>query len=298
MLGPMLGARIRPEAQLMSSNSREPAGNRSLPVRLRTGARVLLGAALPPAQYGVSYPKSGRTWLRAMMGHVLCSRTGLPEREVLNTRRLTAAAGLPVLKWHHGGGSLKSPSPAHDQLSFDRRFAGKAIVFMMRDPRDTLVSAYFQSAKRIRSFAGEIGEFVRSSERGILKWIAYHNLWHENRARLRSFHLVRYESLHADPVAELRGVLEAIGLRDLREEELAAAVEFARFENLKKLEAAAGMRAAALRPKDQADPESFKVRKGRVGGYRESLQEADIAFIEDALKRIPCPLYLEHYRQA
>lgn len=230
-----------------------------------------------------------------MMGSVLRGRTGLPESEVLNTRSLTAAAGLPVMKWHHGGGSLNSPSPAHDALSFDRRFEGKAVIFIMRDPRDTLVSAYFQASKRIRSFEGEIGQFVRSSERGIRKWIAYHNLWHVHRPNLRSFHLVRYESLHADPAGTLRGVLEAIGLRDVTDGELAQAVEFARFDNLKKLESTASVRAAALRPKDQSDPDSFKVRKGRVGSFRQSLGPDDIAFIEDALRRTPCPLYLEHY---
>jgi hypothetical protein len=276
-------------------NDLTPRQNSSPAARLRTGVRVLFGAVRPPAQYGVSYPKSGRTWLRAMMGSVLGGRTGLPESEVLNTRSLTAAAGLPIMKWHHGGGSLKSPSPAHDALSFDPRFKGKGIIFMMRDPRDTLVSAYFQSSKRIQSFEGEIGEFVRSSERGIRKWIAYHNLWHAHRPDLRSFHLVRYESLHADPAGTLRGVLEAIGLRDVTDEELAQAVEFARFENLKKLEATAGVRAGALRPKDQSDPDSFKVRKGRVGGYRQALSPDDIDFIEEALRRTPCPLYLEHY---
>lgn len=279
-------------------NPHGPDRDFPLAQRLRTGARILLGAVRPPAQYGVSYPKSGRTWLRAMIGRVLCGRTGLSDSRVLDTRKLTAAAGLPILKWHHGGGSLKNPCPPHDALTFDRRFEGKAVIFMMRDPRDTLVSSYYQSLKREGSFEGEIGEFVRSSERGILKWIAYHNLWHASRPKLRAFHLVRYEALHADPCTELRHVLEAMGLSNATHEELAAAVEFARFDNLKRLESSTRVRASALRPADPSDPDSFKVRKGRVGSYRESLREDDVAFIEDALRRNPCPLYLEHYPQA
>lgn len=41
-----------------------------------------------------------------------------------------------------------------------------------RDPRDTLVSSYFLAVKRSESITGsvgEIGEFIRSSERGILE---------------------------------------------------------------------------------------------------------------------------------
>ena len=284
----------------MNPHDRAPGRNSSLTARLQRSARVLLGAVRPPGQYGISHPKSGRTWLRAMVGHVLCGRTGLSEKELLNTRVLTAAAGLPVLKWHHGGASLKSPCPRHDELRFDERFAGKSIIFVIRDPRDTLVSSYFQAVKRSESITGsvgEIGEFIRSSERGLLKWIAFHNLWHESLPRLRSFHLVRYESMHAEPVATLRGVLEAMGLREVRDEELTSAIEFARFDNLRSLEASGRLRDAALKPKDASDPNSFKVRKGQVGGYHETLSEDDIAFIEDTLNHYPCPLYIENYRR-
>lgn len=284
----------------MKPHDRAPGSSPWPPNPLQRRVRILLSALRPPRQYGISHPKSGRTWLRAMVGRVLCNRTGLPETELLNTRTLTAAAGLPVLKWHHGGASLKSPCPRHDELSFDERFVGKSILFVIRDPRDTLVSSYFQAAKRSESITGgvgEISEFIRSSKRGLLKWIAFHNLWHDNRARLKSFHLVRYESLYSDPVPTLRGALEVIGLRDISDEELTDAVRFARFENLRQLEASGRLRDAALKPKDASDPDSFKVRKGQVGGYRETLSEDDIAFIEDMLKTYPCPLYTENYRQ-
>lgn len=267
---PYHGGKIQLKWHGMNPRDRDPGQNPSLPGRLQRGIRILLGAVRPPGQYGISHPKSGRTWLRAMVGRVLCGRTGMPESELLNTRSLTAAAGLPVLKWHHGGASLKSPCQRHDELRFDERFAGKSTIFVIRDPRDTLVSSYFQAVKRWESITGsvgEIGEFIRSSERGILKWIAFHNLWHDNLVRLASFHLVRYEAMHADPLTTLRGVLEASGrLRD-----------------------------AALNPKDASDPNSFKVRKGQVGGYRETLSEGDLAFIEGTLNRYPCPLYTENY---
>ena len=297
---PYHGRRDPPQGTSMNQSDRTSSQTPPLTTRLRTGARMLIGLARPPAQYGISHPKSGRTWLRAMVGRVLCNRTGLPDSDLLHTRKLTAAAGVPVLKWHHGGASLKSPCPRHDELVFDRRFEGKSIIFVMRDPRDTLVSSYFQAAKRSQSIdgpVGEIGEFVRSSERGILKWIAFHNLWHDNLAKLRSFHLVRYEAMHADPQGTLRGVLEAMGLPDVTDAELANAIEFARFDNLKRLESSGRLQDSALKPKDAADPDSFKVRKGQVGGYRESLGEADIAFIEETLRSYPCPLYLENYPQ-
>jgi hypothetical protein len=281
---------MRPE-----NEAQHPAGVRAGRY-LKAGMRMLWSGARTPSRYGVSYPKSGRTWLRAMVGRVLCRRTGLPESQLLNTRLLTAAAGLGVTTWHHGGGSLKNPCPPHDALEFDAaRFAGKHVLFVMRDPRDTLISAYFQSLKRELAFEGDISSYLRSNERGILKWIAFHNMWQANRDRLASFHLVRYEALHQQPIATLREALEALGVQRVTEEELADAVEFARFENLKRLEASGALRSAALRPKDRSDPNSFKVRQGRVGGYRETLSADDLAFIDDALRRTPCALYQLQY---
>jgi hypothetical protein len=263
---------------------------------LGAGLRLLWNGGRAPSQYGVSYPKSGRTWLRAMIGQVLCRRTGLPDTQVLNTRLLTAAAGLRMTTWHHGGGSLKNPCASHDALAFDAaRFAGKHVLFVMRDPRDTLISAYFQSLKRELAFEGDISSYLRSSERGILKWIAFHNMWHANRDRLASFHLVRYEALHEHPAATLRDALEAIGVQQVTEAELADAIEFARFENLKRLETSGALRSSALRPKDPADPNSFKVRQGRVGGYRDTLSASDLQFIEDTLRGTPCPLFQLNY---
>mgnify|MGYP001048112435 CR=1 FL=1 len=285
----------------MTSHDPTPARKPSRPGRLRMRARIAFGAVRPPGQYGISHPKSGRTWLRAMVGRVLCSRTGLPETELLHTRKLTAAAGLPPLKWHHGGASLKSPCPRHDELRFDERFAGKPIIFVIRDPRDTLVSSYFQALKRSESITGSVGdisEFIRSSERGLFKWIAFHNLWHENLNRLASFHLVRYESMHAEPVATLRGVLEAMGLPGVDDQEVSEAIEFARFDNLRRLEASGRLSDSALKPKDASDPDSFKVRKGKVGGYRENLSEDDLAFIAETLDSYPCPFYNENYQRA
>ncbi len=53
------------------------------------------------------------------------------------------------------------------------------------------------------------------------------------------------------------------------------ALEFSRFENMQKLEAAGAFDSNILHPGDVRDPESFKVRRGKVGGYREYLSAED-----------------------
>ena len=60
-------------------------------------------------------------------------------------------------------------------------------------------------------------------------------------------------------------------------------IEYCSFNNLKKLEAQNKFKKGMLKPANTADPESFKVRKGKIGGYTEYLSEADVAFIDKAI---------------
>ena len=64
------------------------------------------------------------------------------------------------------------------------------------------------------------------------------------------------------------------------------ALEFSRFENMQKLEAAGVFDSKILHPGDVRDPESFKVRRGKVGGYREYLSDEDLKYAADALRKL------------
>ena len=64
------------------------------------------------------------------------------------------------------------------------------------------------------------------------------------------------------------------------------ALEFSRFENMQKLEAAGAFDSNILHPGDVRDPESFKVRRGKVGGYREYLSAEDQQFAEATLTEL------------
>jgi hypothetical protein len=55
---------------------------------------------------------------------------------------------------------------------------------------------------------------------------------------------------------------------------------------MQKLEAARVFDSKILHPGDVLDPESFKVRRGKVGGYREYLSAADQEYAANALREI------------
>jgi hypothetical protein len=51
------------------------------------------------------------------------------------------------------------------------------------------------------------------------------------------------------------------------------------------------LRSGRLRPRDPSDPESFKTRKGRVGGHRDYVGPAELAWMEAEIQTKLDPSY-------
>ncbi len=243
---------------------------------------VFRGGARPEADvYFLSYPKAGRTWLRALIGKALVDRYGMPEKQLLNTIALTQAAGLPSTLFDHDGSAMLDEI-RWDAMPADKSFyRDKRVLLMGRDIRDNLVSAYLQATRRINVFSGPISEFVRHDMYGVEKILAFHRIWWESRKVPAAFTFLRYEDLHRDPAGVLAQVLAFLGA-DIPPATIAAAVDFCSFENLQRAEAEDRFGTPVLRAGRGDDPESFKVRKGKIGNYGEYLSAEDVAFIDAA----------------
>jgi alcohol sulfotransferase len=239
----------------------------------------------------VSFRKSGRTWLRAMLSHLCHRRYGVPEGELLefdNLHRLDPRIprvffthDLPWDPWNRWWRRLLRPEP----------FRGKRVLLLVRDPRDATVSLHFQLAKREppgqRRREGlpaagvpPLAEFLLDPRHGQLaRCVAFLNRWAARSRKLPGVVLLRYEDLHADAAGGLRRAAGLLG--DFAEEEIRAAVAFAAFDSLREKEARGFFRSGRLRPGDPGDPDSFKVRRGRVGGWRDYLTADQAARVDD-----------------
>ena len=56
-------------------------------------------------------------------------------------------------------------------------------------------------------------------------------------------------------------------------------VEFSKFENMQKMERENALNTARLRPGNVNDPDTYKVRKGEVGGYKFYFSNDDIEYL-------------------
>ncbi len=222
----------------------------------------------------VSFPKSGRTWLRYMLHH----------------------AGSEFELSHAGAGhrQLRTFSEIAPLLS---EFVARRIIFMARDPRDTTLSGYYQATKRLRIFDGDFRTFIRHPQFGIEKNVRFNLHWAEAAGSFRSFLIVSYEDLHIDPIAHLGRVIEYIDRRSPDPRRVEAAVAAGSFSNMRSIEASgrgAEIFGNALKPFDASDSDTYKTRKGLIGGWRQLFSESDINYCNLVLDRYNYFALMDH----
>jgi hypothetical protein len=241
----------------------------------------------------LSVPKSGRTWLRAFLCAYFCKRFGLeftlrPDRyDEQRMPRLIFSHDLfehrtKGDRWDRVRGKYLIPRSELDRAK---------IVLLARDPRDCFVSLYLQLTRRdpnapLKLRRKTASEMLRDRKFGVPAIINAMNDWINEFSERDNFTLVRYEALRASPAEHFRDLLASLGEAEPDARIFQDALEFSRFENMQKLEAAGAFDSNILHPGDVRDPESFKVRRGKVGGYREYLSIEDQKYAADALMKL------------
>ena len=229
----------------------------------------------------ISWGKSGRTWFRVMLSRFYQLHFGLQTEDMLefdNFHHLDKAA--PRVFFSHNN-YLPDYLQAEDDLS---HFGGKPVVLLVRDPRDVAVSQFFQWKYRMRprkkvlnsypphGAAVSIHDFVRDPACGIPRIVACLNTWARAMPMLgEDLTVIRYEDMREDPGSILQRVVTVTGTPG-DPAHIAAARDYASYEAMKQREASnEGMRASGqrVRPGDKANPDSYKVRRGKIGGYRD-----------------------------
>jgi len=248
-------------------------------------------------RFVVSFPKSGRTWLRVMMAVAEAGARGEARERVVQEWLGSEAPrlnGAPVLFTH--GLSVPADEPAAAMPLFLAYIGDRRRLFLVRDPRDTVVSYYFQLTSRARRRtlpeSTSLGSFLRHADWGIERILRF------NRASSGSLRddpgpvmLLAYEDLHRDAMGSLRSVLDFLEAAPVSDDVLRSAVEYGRFENMQMLEHEAtfdehNRRLVARHPDD---PESYKTRRGEVGGYRDYLSADEIAYLEERIAALQPP---------
>lgn len=241
----------------------------------------------------VSYGKSGRTWARVMLSRYFQLRYGVSRRRLLtldNYHRHNAA--IPVVMFTHDN-YLRDYTGTEGKGDF----RGMKLIVLVRHPADTAVSQYFQWRYRMKPGKKVLNgypphgaditlqDFVLRHPAGLERVVEFTNRWAKELRDLGDVLLVRYEDLRRDTAGALRRILNFIGEQPT-DAELTEVVSFASIENMRALEErkAFWRSGSVLKPAERGNVDSYKVRRGKVGGFRDYFDDAEVAEIEDYVR--------------
>src|SRR5690554_5554247 len=268
----------------------------------------------------VSFGKSGRTWLRVMMSRLYQQRYGLPERMLLQYDNMHRRRH-EVPKVHYSHDNYLKDYTGNQDNKVDYRdtpvvllarhpavnkvdYRDTPVVLLARHPADTVVSQYFQWKYRMRDRKKQINDYPPEGEEvsvydfamnygaGLAKIVDFMNLWARAAPPPRSLLRVRSQAMREDPGEQLRRVMDFIGT-PATDEEIAEAVEFASVDNMRKMESERTfwLSGSRMTTRDKSNPNAFKVRRAKVGGWRDYFEPKQIEAIEQYLEERLDPFF-------
>jgi hypothetical protein len=277
---------------------------RQIAIERRHRGREQLGKLKKADCAIVSHGKSGRTWLRVMLSRIYQQRHGLPEGSLLSFddfHRKNAA--VPKIFFTHDN-YLRNYTCSDSAVA---DYGGRRVLMLVRHPADVTVSQYFQWKHRMRvdkkGLLGypdhgediELFDFMMRPEWGVARVIEFMNFWARDFERLDPFTMTRYEDLRRDPENELARVMAFIGT-PATAEEIREAVEYGSVENMRQREQQSGasIGGGRLRPRDVNNPDSYKVRRAKVGGYRDYFDDEQVRQIDELVDSRLAPVFGYH----
>ena len=217
----------------------------------------------------VSYPKSGRTWVRFALW--------------------TAGVDATLT---HAGASTGWREIGRPYRAIPQDLREVPVVFLHRNPLDTAVSMFYQVTRRdlrrglarwcrkllpLSISSGlppeDVDAFVLHPVYGIENVCRYNRLWLDRLASDDESLILTYEALRADPASGFQRLLDHWSEAGVTGAELAQA---ASMEQMRAAEqtGTAFLKTSAGR---SGDANSAKVRKGKVRGYADELRPETIA---------------------
>ncbi len=221
----------------------------------------------------VSFPKSGRTWLRFMLDYL----------------------GIWPFFSHENADRRASPEYNRENV---RLSPYRRVIFLHRNPLDTVVS-FYNHAKFVkdwpyapRKVPETLSEFLRHPRMGVRYIIEFNKAWLDSAAQFDAFLPVRYEELHENPEETLHRITDFCDVVRVSDRDIRSAVNAGDFGRMRELEERGKLAKAypGMFSEGDGDPRSRKVRSGKVGSYRDAMSEEDIEYCIAQAKEVGWPL--------
>lgn len=220
-----------------------------------------------------SYPKSGNTWMRFLIGNLLYDdfsfvnmESLIPDIYINKNKELFKVKRPRILKSHE---------------YFDYKY--KKIIYIVRDPRSVAVSYYFHQKKMnkipsnmtfseflILFLNGKVDSYGTWSE-NVLSWVCVKETHKDD------FLLLKYEEIKTNPLDALQQVSNFLSI-PFTEEKIKRAIEKSSIKSMQKNEKENAGKIKALNNSDQNA--SF-VRKGKTDEWKDFFTDKEIMLLND-----------------
>ena len=227
----------------------------------------------------ISYPKSGRTWIRYIF----------------------ALVDQPLEASHAGCGVANNDVGKEFLSARTSMTDNRSCLFMHRNPIDTAISYYFQVTRRdfriyskryIMTFPRlyfenrlpprDLMSFLRHPGYGVEKTCKFNRSWLDYLSRRTNTLIFSYEDIKLRPEQTLSKVFRFNGVEQFDVDWILHQSSFASMQAVEKSGRAHHL---ALRQKSSKDPDSAKLRRGKVLGYQDYLDQESIQYFQDLCRR-------------
>ena len=241
----------------------------------------------------VSHPKSGRTWLRIMLSRYFQLRYDVPERYMLGFDNFHEMdPRVPRVFFTHDNYLRDATGDGRTK----RSFRNTKVVLLVRKPQDVAASSFFQWKHRTKPEKKQLNEAPPHGSDismfdfamhpyGLQHVIELLNEWSDALETVEEVLVVRYEDMRAEPEKEFGRIIDFVdGPAD--PEHVKGAVEFGSVKNTRKLETQDKyfLSGSRLTPGEKGNPDSYKVRRAKVGGYVDYFDDEQLQAIHDTIR--------------
>jgi hypothetical protein len=247
----------------------------NIPKRLlKATATGRMVKVFPDDVFIVSYPKSGNTWTRFLVGNML-HQSGPVDFSNIEEK-------IPDIYVNSNSALLdvQRPRTLKSHECFDPRY--RKVVYIVRDPRDVAVSYYHHLIKVGKVADGlPMSEFVGRFLDGELdrygSWYENVASWLYTRGDDKRFLMLRYEDILDHTLRELRRLADFLEV-SIGDDGINRAIELSSKDNMRKLERKQSHLWATTRGTMADKP---FVRVGQYGGWKTDLPAPCARMIEE-----------------
>jgi|SRR5580658_2842205 hypothetical protein len=230
----------------------------------------------PDDTFLVSYPKSGNTWIRFLIANLKYAEK---HPDFTNINEL-----VPDYEAHskRGLNRMRRPRTLKSHQYFDPRYP--KVLYIVRDPRDVVLAEYhFGIKQRLHDEHYPLRHYVsrflaNDTGHAYGSWFDHVASWCSTRCDDPGFLLVRYESLHSQPMIEMARIAKFLGA-PTDPGRLTFAIEQSTGARMRELEKTQAHVFSSTRETRLDLP---YIRVAKAGGWRTNLPTDCVSSIESA----------------